>query len=88
MFQRYIPGEVNPNKIIFHVPIGSAKTLNLIGFYPYAPAIKYVQHDENVVYSLAWNVICLIPENMFQNRLLTYDLSHILKLYHLVIWIG
>ena len=47
LFQRYITGKDNPNEIIYHVPIGSFKTSDLTDFYPYAPEIKYVQHDKN-----------------------------------------
>ena len=42
LFQRYIPVEDNPNIIISHVSIGSAKTPHLIDFRSYAPAIKYM----------------------------------------------
>ena len=47
LFQRYIPGEENPNEIIFHVTIGSVKTPNLIEFHTYAPEIKYLQDVKN-----------------------------------------
>ena len=58
LFQWYIPGEDNPNEIIFHVTIGSAKKTDLIYFHLYAPAIKYLQHNDNncVFSSLAYTL--------------------------------
>ena len=47
IFQQYIPGKVNLNEIIFHVPIGSAKKQEITSFHLYAPVIKYVQHKKN-----------------------------------------
>ena len=52
MFQQYITGLEN-NKILFHVPIGSAKKSYLIGFHQNPPAIKYVQHEKKYLYSVA-----------------------------------
>ena len=45
LFQGYITGK-KTNEIKFHVPIGSAKNPDLIDFHPYAPAVKYFQHDK------------------------------------------
>ena len=47
LFQQYIPGEDNPNKIVFDVLNGSAKKTDLIYLCPSAPTIKYVQHEYN-----------------------------------------
>ena len=47
MFQQHIPVEDKLNEIIIHVSVGSAKKPDFIYFHPYAPAIKYFQHDDN-----------------------------------------
>ena len=47
LFQKYIPGEDNPNEVVFHVPIVSAKKLDLADFHPYAYAMIHFQHDNN-----------------------------------------
>ena len=83
LFNSYIPGQDNPNEIIFHVPIESAA--NLVDFYPYAPAIKYVQHGDNscVLISLSSSMfdtrehvseqaIYLLLESFFRSALLGY----------------
>ena len=62
LFQQYIPGEDNPNEIIFHAPIGSARKIDLNGFHPYAPAIKYVQLDNNTC------VFSILAYDMFDVR--------------------
>ena len=49
MFQQYITGLEN-NKILFHVPIGSAKIFDLINLHHNFPAIKYGQHAKIFVY--------------------------------------
>ena len=45
-FQQYIISGGNPYEIKFHGTIGSAKKSEITNFHPYAPAIKYVQHDK------------------------------------------
>ena len=60
----------------------------LIDSHPYAPAIKYLHRAKILVYSVAWHMIYLIPDNMLQNKLLPIDLNDIQKVHHWVIWIG
>ena len=47
LFQLYILDEGDSNELIFHLSIGSATKSEIKIFHPYAPAIKYVQHDKN-----------------------------------------
>ena len=47
LFHQHINGEENPNEIKFYVHIGCAKNIKFTDLHPYAPAIKYVQHEKN-----------------------------------------
>ena len=87
MFQRYITGEDNYNKLIFHVPIGSSKKKSLISVLMSLQSNTY-KMTRIFVYSVAWNILCLIRENMFQRILLTCKLNRHLKVNHLVLCIG
>ena len=54
---------------LYHVTIGGAKEKDLIGFHHNSLAIKYVQHEKILVYSLAWHLLCMMPENVLHKRL-------------------
>ena len=79
LFQRFIPGEENPNEIIFHVPIGSAKTY-LFDFHPYTPVIKYLQHDNNTcLFSILVSTLIGAIEHILEQAIMSLDLNHIKK---------
>ena len=79
--------KINPIKKI-HVPIGSAPKTDLIDFHPYAPAIKYVQHENNIcLFSILVSYLFDARENVaYQAVALRLELSF--KVNHLVICIG
>ena len=41
-----------------------------------------------IVYSVYWNLLCLIPENMLHKRLLPLDLNHTYIVHRWIIWMG
>ena len=87
MVQQCITGEDKPNEIIFHVPIGSAKKLDITNFHPYAPAIKYVQHDNNDCCFSSLESDIFDAREHFQNSPLPSELNNIYYVNHLFKWI-
>ena len=67
----------NPIKLYFMFPLEVPK--KPIWFVYILTPLKSNMFNKTriVVYSVAWYVICLIPSNMLQNRLLSRNFNHI-----------
>ena len=75
LFKRYIPGEGNPNEIISHVYIGSIKNRKLL--------ISILMHLQSNMFNMirilvvlvAWNMLCLMPDNTFGKQAIASQLE-------------
>ena len=76
LFQRYVPGFFF-NDIIFHFPIGSTQKPILLVSITISLQSNIFNMKKIPVYSVAWDIICIIPENMLQKSLLPIGLNRI-----------
>ena len=49
-FNNTFLAKITPMKLYFMSPLEVPKILDFTDFYPYEPAIKYVQHDNNIYF--------------------------------------
>ena len=77
-----------PIKLYFMFPLEVPKKLTWLISILMTLQSNTFNMTKTFVYSVTWYLLCLIPDNMFPNGLLSCSFNHLFKMYNLVVWIG
>ena len=75
-------------KLYFMLPLEVPKNQKLTLFILMHLQSNILNMNIILVVLVAWNILCLMPENMLQNSQLHRELNIIYSVNHLVVWKG